>query len=251
MKELPINVKTTVVCGDWHQNIKYIKPLIEHLALYHTSDIIHVGDVGFMGRDLKGYINYLDDLLKQHKLNLYFIEGNHEDFDWLSTLETDSLGLGVVTERIKHIPRLSQYKIGTQTYTFIGGGVSVDQDRRRQGIDWWPAEEISEEQLKQAFTLEPTDILISHDGPTSAQIYLPHSHYFDPDLIYKSDQHRQRLEEIRHHLQPKYIVFGHYHVGQSRTINIDNQEVTYYALDRDGYELIPNIQYIELKTLYL
>lgn len=250
MKELPVNVNTTVVCGDWHQNKHYIKQLIEQLALYHTSDIIHVGDVGFMGRGLSHYITYLDDLLKQHKIKLYFIEGNHEDFDWLSTLKKDSLGLGVVTERIKHIPRLSQYKIGSQTFTFIGGGVSVDQDSRRQGVDWWPAEEIDDNQLKLALRLSQTDVLISHDGPSTAQLYLPHSHYFDPDLIYKSNQHRERLEEIRHHIQPKYLVFGHYHVGQSRTIELDNQDITYYALDRDGYNLKPNIQYIELKMLY-
>ena len=250
MKELNINVGTTVICGDWHQNMQYVTLLLDELGYYGTTTIIHVGDIGFMGRYRDRYINKLDELLTSKGILLYFIEGNHEDYDWLSQLPQDELGLGHVTDRIKHIPRGSQYRIKNKIITFIGGGVSVDQNIRVKGLDWWPDEELTDEQVSQYKQIAPTDILISHDGPSSCTLPLPHTHYFLPELIHKSDVHRNKLEEIREALQPSYMVFGHYHIAHSRVIELDGKSVYFKALDCDSYELVPGKQYIRMDDLY-
>lgn len=250
MLELDINVNTTVICGDWHGDIRYINKLVEQLSLYNTTTIFHVGDVGFMGVGRDRYIDSLNYLLNHFNITLYFIEGNHEDFDWLSKLERDDRGLGVVTDRIYHIPRGSQYKVSNKIITFIGGGVSVDQNLRKKGIDWWPEEEITDRQAEHYQTLAQTDILITHDGPASCTLPLPHTTFFKPELIHKSNQHRNVLEGIREALQPSHIVFGHYHVPHSRVITLDNKEVFFQALDCEGPTLEAGKQYIELNKLY-
>lgn len=248
LKSLPINPSTTVICGDWHQNTGYVKKLLAELSLYYVTDIIHVGDVGFMGKYRDEYVQFLDKLLTQYDINLYFIEGNHEDYNWLGTLPIDDNNLGHVTNRIKHLPRGSQYLIQDKHYTFIGGGVSVDQNIRIKDKDWWAEEEVTPTQLVQYKQLAKTDVLVTHDGPSSCTLPLPQT-FFDPFLIHKSNLHRNILEEIREALQPSIIVFGHYHLPHSRKVDLDNKSVYFQALDCDGTVLEEGKQYRLLKDI--
>ena len=248
MKELNINVGTTVICGDWHQNMQYVTLLLDELGYYGTTTIIHVGDIGFMGRYRDRYINKLDELLTSKGIMLYFIEGNHEDYNWLGTLSIDDNNLGHVTNRIKHLPRGSQYLIQDKNYTFIGGGVSVDQNIRIKDKDWWAEEEVTPTQLVQYKQLAKTDVLVTHDGPSSCTLPLPQT-FFDPFLIHKSNLHRNILEEIREALQPSIIVFGHYHLPHSRKVDLDNKSVYFQALDCDGTDLEEGKQYRLLKDI--
>lgn len=249
LKSLPINPSTTVICGDWHQNTEYVTKLLAELSLYYVTDIIHVGDVGFMGRYRDEYVHYLDNLLTQYHINLYFIEGNHEDYEWLGQLPKDELGLGHVTSHIKHIPRGSQYVVAGKVCTFIGGGVSVDQNIRVKGRDWWSEEEITDEQVAQYKQLVKTDVLITHDAPSGCGLPLPQT-FFDPKLIHKSNQHRNKLEDIREALQPDVIICGHYHLAHNQVYSLNGKDVYFQALDCDYWAIQPGRQFIEWRGIF-
>lgn len=209
---LGVNFKKAVICGDWHAHRDYIHKFLREMNRLGVKEVIHVGDVGFMG-NIDSYVEFLEDLLRQYRMELYFIEGNHEDYEWLNKLERESNGLMKVSENIWHIPRGYRYTYRGKKIVFIGGGVSVDQHRREEGFDWWAEEELTDEQVERISKQHPADIMISHDCPNQFDLYLPDSGYFPSDLIKKSEEHRVKLGKIYGELDVKYVVCGHYHIA--------------------------------------
>lgn len=206
-----MKLEKAVICGDWHKDWGYIEKALKHWYELGIKEIIHVGDVGFMF-NIDIYLKVLSNLLKKYDIKLYFIEGNHEDYSWLTKLDKDEEGLNKAGVRIKHIPRGYRIKYKEKDIVFVGGGVSVDQHRRRKDYDWWSEEELTDEEVKEISEQDSADILISHDCPITFELGLPNSHYFPSDLIEKSDKHREKLDKIYKGLGIKQVVCGHYHI---------------------------------------
>lgn len=233
-----LKFEKAVVSGDWHGHREYVHKFMRDMKDIGVKEVIHVGDVGFMG-DIESYVEYLESLLYRYGMKLYFIEGNHEDYNWLGNLKEDkSTGLKKVSERIKYIPRGHRISYKGKDIVFIGGGVSVDQHKRRKGIDWWEEEELTDKQIEEISNQDPADIMISHDCPKQIDLYLPDSHYFPRDLIKKSEEHREKLGEIYEKLGIKYVVCGHYHIDheddKSKVLNCNDwlvREEQYIMLD--------------------
>lgn len=206
----------TVIVGDWHKDIDYIWKLLTVLNNKDVDTIIHVGDVGFMIH-AEEFADWLTSQLASKGMQLYFIEGNHEDYKWLEDLEVDSDGLGVVRENIRHIPRGFRTSYDGKEFLFVGGGVSVDQYRRTRDYDWWAEEEITNLEVDQIISAGSADVLVSHDCPAHFELDLPHSHMFPSDLIDKSDEHREKLESIYKGVGAGKVVCGHYHIYRKQS----------------------------------
>jgi hypothetical protein len=92
----------------------------------------------------------------------FFVDGNHEDHDYLTTLETVKLfggTVGKINEKVFHLRRGQVYVIGGKKFFCMGGARTVDMIGRIEGIDWWRGEIASYSEMSNAF-----DQLVLHDN---------------------------------------------------------------------------------------
>ena len=82
-----------LVAGDWHGNrewaINVIRRADQLLAGQSTRLILHLGDFGIWpGLDGERYLAGVVWALKQVRAELWFVDGNHEDFSLLAAVGT-------------------------------------------------------------------------------------------------------------------------------------------------------------------
>ena len=101
-----------LVAGDWHGDqawaLNVIKRLPELLAAERTRLVLQLGDFGIWpGRDGQRYLAAVGWALDQVDAQLWFIDGNHEDFTMLDAVADARCGDGRVgvAPGIFHLPR--------------------------------------------------------------------------------------------------------------------------------------------------
>jgi len=114
--------------------------------------IIQVGDFGWYPYLLKEWTTL--------PFPVYAIEGNHEYYPML----TDFTHVTEVKPNLWYIPRGTVKNIDGYDIGFMGGAHSVDRYQRREGFDWWPEEEVTEENIKKLAN-KKVDILVTHVPP--------------------------------------------------------------------------------------
>ena len=142
------------VTGDKHGKIEEVWRFIKRFGLNEGDNIIVCGDMGiFWNKDQKD----ADYSMKKYEeycncVNLYWIDGNHENFDIINTWEKEENGLIKNSKHIFYIPRgtIMNLNIGgnTRSCLFMGGADSIDRMWRTEGISWWPQERITEDNIK-------------------------------------------------------------------------------------------------------
>lgn len=99
---------------------------------------------------------------------------------------------------------------------FVGGAFSIDRPRRREGVDWWPNEQLTYKQMKEAGDLyiqtKPT-VVVSHMCPLSVE-----EEAFAFSYIYRNPTHAF-LESLLLWHKPKLWIFGHYHIAVDQVID--------------------------------
>jgi hypothetical protein len=111
--------------------------------------ILHLGDFGIWPDDEgRRYLTAISTALGQVTADLWFIDGNHEDFAQLARMARSVLPDGRVPVRahIFHLRRGHRWDWHGRSWLACAGGVSLDKAVRRPGHDWWPQEEITSEQ---------------------------------------------------------------------------------------------------------
>ena len=195
-----------IVVGDIHGQVKTYLKLLDH---YRGEPSIQVGDFGFgfpkykelgpsdVGLKTPEELQWLEDNMPD---NAGFIRGNHDE--------------PALARKSKHY--LGDYGIkvidGHKVF-FVSGAYSVDRRDRIEGVDWWPGEELSSEELEDALLLykkDKPDIVISHDGPDQAierlmikSLGLHKGRYFS--------RTGQILSAMYYAHQPAKWIFGHWH----------------------------------------
>lgn len=165
--------------GDLHG---YLEPL--HRASKSGYEVIQVGDLG------DGFTP-----IPEFDGHVRWIRGNHDD----------------PSVARKHPSWIPDGHIENQIM-FIGGGYSIDRNRRTEGVDFWSDEELSYAELNNLIDLATQvkpNIMVTHEAPISA---LPDYFYnrpgFTPSRICLA------LEAIYLAVHPKLWVYGHHHVSQ-------------------------------------
>jgi hypothetical protein len=95
-----------VVAGDWHGNrwwaLNVIRRLPQLLASEQRRIILHLGDFGIWpGGDGRRYLGLVSSALAEQDAELWFVDGNHEDFSQLESLSCGMLPDG----RVPVLPR--------------------------------------------------------------------------------------------------------------------------------------------------
>lgn len=82
----------------------------------------------FWRKDRKDSNEFIKFYEENYKCNLWFIDGNHENFDQLKELHIVD-GLGYISPHIRWIPRGTILDIKGKRCLFLGGADSVDRRR--------------------------------------------------------------------------------------------------------------------------
>ena len=202
------------ITGDKHQDYNRLFSKIELGKLNENDTIIVLGDMGLFWRHDKKDANEIIKFYEEnYTCNLYFIDGNHENFKILNSLEEDENGMGYVSEHIRHLKRGRRYIIDGKSFLTIGGADSVDKFRRTEGLSWWKEEAITDEDISR---VKETyyDYILTHTCPT--KIFNENKIYLctlgnivdddNPDFHISGNQ----LDKI---LKNKNINFGHWYFG--------------------------------------
>lgn len=180
--------------GDVHGKFTRYKKLIKE-----CDRSLQVGDfgVGFYNRTTdRSCINPPFDAMSkgQH----YFIRGNH-----------DNPG---VCKRHKFWVKDGGSAFGRDDIFCVGGAVSIDKDRRLEGYEWWPDEELSYNELcriMDIYELVKPAVVVSHECPETVVSHLVHSRgLFKLDIPCTTRKCFDNMLEIH---KPDVWIHGHWH----------------------------------------
>lgn len=161
-----------VVAGDWHGSTSWAVAILDHAANEGVQHIVQLGDFGFWhGRFGAAFLDALDDTLIRHGQILWFVDGNHEDFDLLLDIPVDAAtGVRPIRDRIAHLPRGFRWQWAGRTWMALGGATSLDRPARRHVRSWWPQEEITDEDVRRAVAPGGVDVMVAHDCPSGIDV---------------------------------------------------------------------------------
>lgn len=246
--------KRVLVCGDVHGNPWHMTYLFETAINSDVDCIFQLGDFGLWEHyDMGAFLDLCSDLAVQNDMPLYWIDGNHENFDILR----DKYGPGgthhnptpegfwMVREGVFYVPRGTRWNWSGVEIMGLGGAYSVDKASRleeeqeilaayrlapekqnskiaRLGrilaagehVSWWPQEQLTEGDVERALSsVEPIDVLFTHDKPLNA----------DPGwrrgLITATIPNQYKIQRVVDTLKPKLLFHGHLHHPYERLIS--------------------------------
>ena len=191
--------------GDLHGDWGRLNELINKKS---PSIILQCGDFGWWPKlEVKKPVLY--DMQKEWKLrgvkhkstHIFWCDGNHEDHWNLR----DNVGL-IDYGNVHYQERGSTLILPDgRSVLFLGGAESVDRDQRILGIDWFPEELISSDDLDHAlrFNLSKIDIVVSHTCPEEFDMTSNSFKINDPSRV--------ALSRVLEKYKPDLWYFGHWH----------------------------------------
>lgn len=226
--------------GDTHANSDHVQYLLAQAKKQEADVIYQVGDWGISyggGRQWEGF----QKLIRRGGIPFVFNEGNHDNYTWLKEMGAfDAPDLFSLAPGISYAPRGCVWDWDGITFMSMGGGYSIDEDGRTEGLDWWPDEAIRDEDLASAFRKGKVDVLLSHDSPNNPTL----QQYLDEHSVLirqygwdsykldaKSRQNRQQMDLVYQSCQARVVIHGHYH-HYYRYIN-DHTGQNIFGLNRD------------------
>lgn len=207
----------TFLKGDIHGNLFEIIDFINRFNLGKNDNIIILGDCGIAWRKDK------KDLAQNIKLwnecgngvKLYFIDGNHENFNILNSLPIEN-NMGKIADNIYHLRRGQVYEFENKKILVCGGADSIDKYRRIENFTWWKEETISQETIDD-IPAGHYDYVLTHCCPRSVfeknRIYLSTLQFLDENKINHSSE--DMLEQLKNKITFDHWFFGHYHINRN------------------------------------
>jgi DNA repair exonuclease SbcCD nuclease subunit len=220
-----------IAIGDVHGKFDQLVLKMKVVLEGNTGvNFVQVGDFG-LGFE-KPVVDWnrlydVNSMLQKSNSMLYVIRGNHDNpafWDW---------GTSFHFSNIEFIPDDCTRLIEDKVCYFVGGAVSVDRSRRRQGIDYWCGETYNPKPAR--YITDKIDILFTHD------VYHPCSPYtisnsvvvnyfadVDENLIEDLQISQSVMENLYNDIiqtNPNFVWYhGHYH--ESHVTN-NNEQITH------------------------
>lgn len=243
--------KKIAFAGDWHMNERWAATAIHYAAKQGADVILHAGDFGYTFRP--SFLHEVGAALGSHGMHLFFVDGNHENHDYLRQLPKNEDGTGHVGKYVSHLPRGFRWNWDGVRFLGIGGAVSVDQYMRTQGVSWWVQEPISSRDLAAAIEGGLVDVVLAHDAPAGHEIPTIHrqAHLWPEELIRSSEGNRERLRQVADEVRPRHWFHGHYHVPYETTVFFGEESTRICGLDMDGGALENSLTFRTLDDLRL
>lgn len=251
-----------LIAGDWHGNLPWAKAVVGEAVRLLPDEpvrtIVHVGDFGvWPGTAGERFLAELGDLLHGARARVLFVDGNHEDHAKLLRLRDTITAPGRRTDRVSigrsitYLPRGHRWTWHGRTWLACGGATSVDRTFRREGIDWWPEEAISEADHHRITDGGRADVMVCHDAPSTVHMDLgPWPRAWDLADKARADAHRERLQAIVDEVRPSWLLHGHYHRWHDQLVSMDHAVVRVLGLDCDE-ALSGNYRVLDVRDMTL
>jgi predicted phosphodiesterase len=179
--------------GDVHREFAKLARLVGELP-DGVEAVVQVGDLGLHPADLTSESRTATGWSRP----LHFIGGNHDHEPWFRGLREPT----EICRNLIYVPRGIILRLDQRRLAFLGGGDSiVDRSRRREGIDWWPEEGVTAEDVARLTGAGPVDILVTHTPP--APVY--------PAFGYPPDPSALEVERAWEMLGRPTVICGHLH----------------------------------------
>ena len=205
----------TFLKGDIHGNLFEIIDFINRFNLGKNDNIIILGDCGIAWRKDKKDLAQNIKLWNEcgNEVKLYFIDGNHENFNILNSLPIEN-NMGKIADNIYHLRRGQVYEFENKKILVCGGADSIDKYRRIENFTWWKEEAISQETIDD-IPAGHYDYVLTHCCPRSIfeknRIYLSTLQFLDENKINHSSE--DMLEQLKNKITFDHWFFGHYHIN--------------------------------------
>lgn len=206
-----------LVLGDTHGQTQWLKNMVNKAKRMGCDRILQVGDFGIWTHEEEGhrFLDTVNETLRQNGMKLYFLGGNHENWDHLNWWQNNNAksyhGHVYVRSHILYTGRTNRWVWGDKgsekVFQAVGGAVSIDKGgpHRKPGIGWWEDEEIPE---RVVYGIEQAnkrvDYLFTHDAPSCIPM-----RNLKADL--DSARHRILMDRIGRASRPNLWFHGHYH----------------------------------------
>lgn len=194
-------------------------------------------------RNEEYFLNKLDEL----PFTLLFVDGNHENFSRLNSYPVSLWNGGKVSyirESIIHLKRGQVFNLAGKRFFVMGGATSIDKAYRRKGISYWEEENISSENMDEAFNnlakvADSVDYVLTHAAPIKIARELVEIQFFR----YSEDVNEMHLGDIASKINFEKWYCGHYHLDYEvenytclyrKIVALDGTEE--YCFDK-GYDL--------------
>lgn len=212
---MEIKTSELVVSGDIHGDFSLLVWNLLYKYKLRDTTVIIAGDCGFgFDETLKDlYVRKrFDSKLKEAGVLILCVRGNHDD---PSYYESANL---VDYPCIKTIPDYTHLTWGNRKVLVIGGGVSVDKEKRLKFEEktgqkiWWEGERI----VKSPELLDTSeDIIISHMAPFCIGPVCLRGSDMPYDIWAADKSDREYLSTVLKETKPNMWIFGHYHSSTS------------------------------------
>lgn len=232
------------ITGDTHGDLEINKLGAKQfpigVSLSKDDYVIICGDFGLIWDNGKTD-NYWLEWLSVKPFTILFIDGNHENFDLLESYPVKEWNGGKVhqiKDNIFHLMRGQIFTINNKTFFTMGGATSIDKDRRKKGISWWPQEvpsilELDEGLLNLEAHDQTVDYILTHCLPDTVNNIL-----FKQISVPKDILTNYLDNMIAKEVNFKNWFCGHYHVDT--TIN------KYYICYKKIYEILSDDSIIQV-----
>ena len=187
----------------------------EQKNLTRDDYVIILGDFGLYWHEDKTY-QYWRQWLQKKSFTILWIDGNHENHDWIDSMPISTWHGGKVHRdgNIIHLMRGQVFDINGKKFFVMGGADSYDCAYRTHHVSWWPQERPSITDICQAEkTLRvvdgKVDYVLTHTCPLEMLDVIKHRHP-DYDLNGRHDT-EEILQYIRDQISFEQWFFGHWH----------------------------------------
>ncbi len=202
------------ITGDTHgEQVRFYNPLLIPGGPLNENDYLVVcGDFGYLFENNTTENLFLNDLEKL-PYTILFVDGNHENFPAIykyDIVEWNGGKVHQIRKNILHLIRGEIFNIDGCTFFAMGGAYSIDKYMRKEGYSWWPQEQPTDDEYKNAFenlksVNYKVDYIITHTMPR--EMILRYGKYPDPHDM----QLTGFLEWIMYEVEYKCWFCGHWH----------------------------------------
>lgn len=215
-----------LLAGDIHGQLHAFRRLTEIAKTNAADAVIQLGDFGLWDHTDAGrkFLNAAGDIADEQDVQWFFIDGNHECVPRIKEYEQaspDDYPFTHVRPKIKHIRRGGIFVWDDVVFLAMGGAFSIDLDLRTVGRDYWPEEEISQDDVDVALSnignWPRIDVMLTHDTGDVSKTTLDRlsNMYLNDRLTRRAEHNRKMLEQVISAARPKILFHGHYHTRLS------------------------------------
>ena len=224
-----------LLAGDTHGNLDWVSTLCKLATRFDAQGVVQLGDFGMWSDSMvlrrerrvepnEGWMDAVAERCARRGVWIRFVDGNHDAHPLYRSYPTAADGIRPIRHRIiDWADRGAVWEWNGVRFGALGGAISVDRRRRREGIDLWSATEITSpvdvDALVERAGQAGVDVLLAHDSPVLPDGVRPlPAPVDDPYLPADCATNIEVVADAVNRTRPTLVVHGHYRTRWTGTI---------------------------------